>query len=117
MFGFKFNYNHHRVSTSKPMDDRVADKLGEDYTNSSDMYVYCVECGMYMMYEESNDILGRYVCSRCGKKVKEETLLNQLERENRKFERSIKYDDIPEGCSACGGPYPDCTTSCKMFDE
>ena len=25
--------------------------------------------------------------------------------------------DIPEGCAACGGPYPDCMTSCKMFDD
>lgn len=27
------------------------------------------------------------------------------------------YDDMPEGCKACGGPYPDCTSSCKMFDD
>ena len=26
-------------------------------------------------------------------------------------------DDIPEGCAACGGPYPQCTTSCKLFDD
>ena len=26
-------------------------------------------------------------------------------------------DNIPEGCAACGGPYPDCTTSCKIFDD
>ena len=25
--------------------------------------------------------------------------------------------EIPEGCAACGGPYPDCMTSCKMFDD
>ena len=26
-------------------------------------------------------------------------------------------DDIPEGCAACGGPYPSCKTSCSMFDD
>ena len=26
-------------------------------------------------------------------------------------------DDIPEGCSACGGDYPNCTTSCPLFDD
>ena len=26
-------------------------------------------------------------------------------------------DDIPECCSACGGPYPSCMTSCKIFDD
>ena len=27
------------------------------------------------------------------------------------------YDDVPEGCIACGGPYPDCTSSCSLFDD
>lgn len=26
-------------------------------------------------------------------------------------------DDMPECCVACGGPYPNCTTSCKIFDN
>lgn len=26
-------------------------------------------------------------------------------------------DDIPEGCAACGGPYPNCVDSCSMFDD
>lgn len=26
-------------------------------------------------------------------------------------------DDIPEGCAACGGPYPDCAASCPAFDD
>ena len=26
-------------------------------------------------------------------------------------------DDIPEGCAVCGGPYPDCMTSCNLFDD
>lgn len=117
MFGFKFNYNNHHVSTSKPMDDRTADELGEDYTNSQDMYVYCKKCRAYMIYEASNDVLGRYICPGCGTKVKEETLLNQLDKENRLFERKLYDDSIPEGCSACEGPYPDCMVSCKMFDE
>ena len=25
--------------------------------------------------------------------------------------------DIPEGCRACGGPYPSCMSSCPMFDD
>lgn len=25
--------------------------------------------------------------------------------------------DIPEGCRACGGPYPNCTISCNLFDD
>lgn len=26
-------------------------------------------------------------------------------------------DDMPECCAACGGPYPSCMTSCKIFDD
>lgn len=26
-------------------------------------------------------------------------------------------DYIPEGCVACGGPYPSCTSSCPLFDD
>ena len=26
-------------------------------------------------------------------------------------------DNIPEGCLACGGPYPSCKTSCPLFDD
>lgn len=26
-------------------------------------------------------------------------------------------DDIPEGCRACGGDYPNCKTSCPMYDD
>ena len=26
-------------------------------------------------------------------------------------------DETPEGCDACGGPYPHCKTSCPIFDD
>lgn len=26
-------------------------------------------------------------------------------------------DETPFACRACGGPWPDCRTSCKMFDD
>lgn len=26
-------------------------------------------------------------------------------------------DDIPEGCAACGGDYPNCADSCPIFDD
>lgn len=25
--------------------------------------------------------------------------------------------DIPSGCTACGGPYPSCMSSCSRFDD
>lgn len=26
-------------------------------------------------------------------------------------------DEIPEGCLACGGPYPDCSDSCPIYGD
>lgn len=26
-------------------------------------------------------------------------------------------DDIPEGCAACGGDWPRCTSSCPLYDD
>ena len=31
--------------------------------------------------------------------------------------RMFGGDVPPAGCMACGGPYPDCKISCKMFDD
>lgn len=30
---------------------------------------------------------------------------------------SIFAESMPEVCANCGGPYPNCQPSCKIFDE
>lgn len=41
---------------------------------------------------------------------------NMTEKEKQDyFDRHI--DEIPEGCLACGGPYPTCKDSCALFDD
>lgn len=32
------------------------------------------------------------------------------------IEESIDDDDIPDGCAACGGDYPNCKDGCPLFD-
>ena len=27
------------------------------------------------------------------------------------------YDDVPECCRACGGDYPNCASSCPLWDD
>ena len=41
---------------------------------------------------------GYAICNRCG------AVMRQTE-------------DPKTGCGACGGPYPYCKTSCKLFDD
>lgn len=64
----------------------------------------CPECGAIMNYH-----LGTYECPDCGFTIEED-----------EFERVSIFgddDDMPEGCAACGGDYPDCADSCPMFDD
>lgn len=53
-----------------------------------------------------------------GKQVREGNRYRyNKNRGKRKEYYNQKYKKIPIGCSACGGPYPDCKTSCKLFDD
>ena len=65
-------------------------------------YAMCSECGhrLSRVYDGWGNWDGEsYVCYFCG---------DGLDRDD---------DDIPEGCAACGGPYPQCVNSCNMFDD
>ena len=62
-------------------------------------YAMCPTCGHRM--RRDYDVFGNwdgetYICDYCA---------------------SEEEKDIPEGCAACGGPYPDCKTSCPLFDD
>ena len=61
-------------------------------------YTICPDCGSTMSYDPELDIL---VCKECG-----HTDIY-----------SIGEIVVPEGCRACGGPYPNCMTSCNIFDD
>ncbi len=76
----------------------------------------CKECGQRMEFED--EWRSGLVCVHCGYSVElddygkddaDEAILETSSDE--------EVPDEPECCRACGGPYPDCTTSCKIFDE
>lgn len=41
----------------------------------------------------------------------------ESEYETEKDEGFYHYRRKPAGCRACGGDYPNCTSSCPMFDD
>ncbi len=45
--------------------------------------------------------------------------VEDIELYDEEDEEDDEYDwnGVPVGCSACGGDYPNCTTSCPMFDD
>lgn len=79
----------------------------DDFNDTPDYLSDCPDCpicGGTMGYSYNRS---EFKCFNCGCIMDENDLV---------FDDFIE-DDIPWGCKTCGGPYPLCTTSCKMFDE
>lgn len=82
---------------------------------------FCPKCGSKMDYVGG---LLEWECPNCGAMGSEEyDMANQ--RYYLKIAKdysldeiySNPYENIPECCKSCGGPYPSCLTSCKIFDD
>lgn len=92
-----------------------------EYLN--DGWGICNNCGA-LMDEEIRDRIGVFTCPACGWECDvmdyeyEEEDTMELVQDERGDEYLIPRDDMPPaGCRACGGPYPHCKTSCKMYDD
>lgn len=72
----------------------------------------CIECGNSMV-KADEEVL---VCPSCQHSVDIEDYGYENEYDDYYSSIAGDLDDAPEGCMACGGPYPQCTTSCKLFD-
>ena len=84
-----------------------SDYEDEKYYNSIPDYrgslPNCPNCGAEMRY---NYINSKYKCFSCGHEVDEYDIPFDDEP-----------DDMPYCCKSCGGPWPSCKTSCKIFDD
>ena len=66
----------------------------------------CPECGGVMGYDG-----GVYKCRHCGFSIHED-----------EFQRISIFgddedDDMPKGCAACGGDYPNCIETCNLMSD
>ncbi len=83
-------------------------------------YSLCEKCGEIMERKEAPNQAGFIcTCPLCG-----HTDVVGYERKDENDQEWTSQilnayggDVPPEGCRACGGPYPDCMTSCKLFDD
>jgi len=79
---------------------------------------FCDECHEYLNTQIGFDAYcGYWTCLSCGnsnKIGKSEIIFDNLE--NFPF-GSNEAEEPPVGCRACGGPYPNCMTSCSLFDN
>ena len=73
----------------------------------------CPECGAKLDSTETF-----WDCPECGY-FKVKSKYARLEAVNERFLKKLfGSDDMPEGCAACGNPaYPDCQSSCPIFDD
>jgi len=78
---------------------------------------FCHLCDGYMTYVEDEEVL---ICDECGNEIPYEMYGQEDGNEDEIMGYSLGIDaeeEVPFGCSACGGPYPYCTTSCILFDD
>lgn len=77
----------------------------DEYNETTGPLAVCKKCNVIMDYSSK---LG-FRCSSCGMKVSIEQYYSR---------NTYNYNETPPvGCAACGGPYPYCKTSCKLFDD
>lgn len=90
-----------------------------DYLNKG--YAICNKCGAVM--NRRTDPAGGcdiYTCPSCRWEIDELEYEYEGPDEIEWMDDGlgvIKGDVPPAGCRACGGPYPYCKASCKMFDD
>ena len=85
---------------------------------SSDEFL-CPLCGTPMKFNDSElEYFREWECPSCGEVISDEEKREyEDEEENEETIIINELNDIPEGCAACGGDYPNCVDSCPMFDD
>jgi predicted RNA-binding Zn-ribbon protein involved in translation (DUF1610 family) len=84
-----------------------------DYLNRG--FAICNRCGAVMdRREDPRGGCDIYACPSCGWEIDE----MELVQDERGDDYLVFRNDMPPaGCRACGGPYPYCKPSCRMFDD
>lgn len=89
---------------------KIPSDFEDSYTSIPDYSGYCPdcpECGTTMGYSY---IKSEFKCPNCG------YLMDEMDWDY-ECEDTNDPNNPPFGCAACGGPYPDCKSSCNMFDD
>lgn len=74
----------------------------------------CRECGSKMSKIDSESL----ICKACNFSIEIEDYSDHDYDGYNDYDLyfSSAPDDIPEGCDACGGPWPNCIDSCNLYD-
>ena len=72
--------------------------------HKKDGYFECPSCG-YNIWDDEAEYGDGYSC------------LEATYEDDFGYDNYSDISEIPEGCSACGGPYPNCIDGCNLFDD
>ncbi len=75
----------------------------KDTLDYNQCYPNCPMCGTTMEYGSSDS---EFKCPSCGHRA---DIIDD--------DDCSGNGDMPFVCTTCGGPWPSCETSCKMFDD
>lgn len=125
--GFEIRYKNGRLGRIKNVYPDSMRRIGFSKCNDDEPHIFieCGNCNTYMNFINSiqNSFSGKWICPKCGKYVRQTTVNRHFAEHETYDEYDNYYDsnsyiiDMPEACKACGGPFPNCTTSCKLFDD
>lgn len=93
-----------------PFPERKPREEREDlYQDTPDFGIYpdCPECGCEMGFSFWKT---EWKCPNCGH-------ISDLDEAMELCEDEDGDDEKPFVCRTCGGPWPECQTACKMFDD
>lgn len=116
---FKRGNNNSELSNLKglisPYGDDDDEENINDYCDDFTMPPSCGCCGTEMRFSIARL---KFMCPNCGHTL----YLDEYALEGDDNADYDEYyedpdDDIPECCIDCGGPYPSCRNSCKIFDD
>ncbi|MFI3115315.1 MAG: hypothetical protein R3Y12_04145 [Clostridia bacterium] len=117
--GFEFTYFKGRLSNSKLIYDFENIEMNKRNTDDIPLFVKCKECDEYMDFEIGilDSLDGKWICPFCQSNVSEEKIYSKLNYENETNHLLFEDDTIPRGCGDCGGPWPNCISSCKIYND
>ncbi|MBQ7645850.1 MAG: hypothetical protein IJS94_01150 [Clostridia bacterium] len=82
---------------------------------SAEIDYTCPNCGAEMYETDAFDY--QLECPVCGAKCTVDDGVDEGPAVVEEYYDSNSTEELPEYCKICGGPYPDCTSSCKLFDN
>ncbi len=121
-YGFEFNYSKKHLGKSKSMSKNDISKIDSSKHNNDDefpLFVKCKGCNIHMDFMKGplGVVDSWWICPLCGARVKESTVYRTLEKENEEWLVNNVYDEEPECCVACDGPWPECQSGCRLFRD